>query len=238
MKCEICSAEFRRTYAGQRTCGRVCGWTLRKQSQGPISHPATAVAYRPCAQCDDLFVARATNKSKKYCGDQCLAEASYERQYGRKRPTRHCRTCEVELAEDRGRAGRPSAYCGDRCRTAGVKRTRARARAVERLAGHRKSETHRSRARRYGVPYEPVNVRGVFASDQWICKLCDKPVDRCLTYPDPMSASLDHVQPLSCGGGHTRSNVQLAHLACNIAKGAQWDGDTFDGTTQAGPAAA
>lgn len=201
-------------------------------------YPATVIAYRHCPQCERVFVVRATNKSRKYCGDRCFAEASYERQYGRKRPVRHCLMCEVELAEDRSRAGRPSAYCSVRCRTAGTTRTRARARANERLAGHRKSETHRSRARRYGVPYEPVNVRAVFAADQWICKLCDKSVDRRLAYPDPMSASLDHVQPLSCGGGHTRSNVQLAHLACNIAKGAQWDGDAFDGTTQARTAAA
>ena len=33
-----------------------------------------------------------------------------------------------------------------------------------------------------------------------------------------MSASLDHIVPLSQGGTHTLGNVQLAHLVCNERK--------------------
>lgn len=36
-----------------------------------------------------------------------------------------------------------------------------------------------------------------------------------------MSVSLDHVVPLSQGGAHDPANVQLAHLTCNVRKGAQ-----------------
>ena len=43
-------------------------------------------------------------------------------------------------------------------------------------------------------------------------------VDKDLMWPDPMSASLDHIVPLSRGGTHTLDNVQLAHLACNERK--------------------
>ena len=39
-----------------------------------------------------------------------------------------------------------------------------------------------------------------------------------LAYPHPRSASLDHIEPLSLGGQHVHSNVQLAHLDCNMAK--------------------
>lgn len=42
-----------------------------------------------------------------------------------------------------------------------------------------------------------------------------------LVYPNPLSASLDHVVPLAWGGEHTAANVQLAHLKCNVAKGAR-----------------
>lgn len=35
-------------------------------------------------------------------------------------------------------------------------------------------------------------------------------------HPDAMSASLDHVVPLSKGGDHTRSDSVLAQLICNI----------------------
>jgi len=33
-----------------------------------------------------------------------------------------------------------------------------------------------------------------------------------------MSASLDHIFPLSLGGDHVRENVHAAHLRCNISK--------------------
>lgn len=33
-----------------------------------------------------------------------------------------------------------------------------------------------------------------------------------------MSASLDHILPLSLGGAHSMANVQLAHLSCNHTK--------------------
>ncbi|WP_423797180.1 HNH endonuclease [Mycobacteroides abscessus] len=36
-----------------------------------------------------------------------------------------------------------------------------------------------------------------------------------------MSASLDHVVPMSLGGDHLSTNVQCAHLKCNMDKGAR-----------------
>ena len=68
---------------------------------------------------------------------------------------------------------------------------------------------------------EPIVNAEIFERDGWICQLCDAPVDRLLSYPDPGSASLDHIMPLSRGGHHVRSNVQLAHLFCNLSKGAR-----------------
>lgn len=68
---------------------------------------------------------------------------------------------------------------------------------------------------------EPIVNAEIFERDGWVCQLCDAPVDRLLNYPDPGSASLDHILPLSRGGHHIRSNVQLAHLFCNLSKGAR-----------------
>jgi 5-methylcytosine-specific restriction endonuclease McrA len=34
-----------------------------------------------------------------------------------------------------------------------------------------------------------------------------------------MSATLDHVVPISVGGEHTRENVRCAHLRCNARRG-------------------
>jgi hypothetical protein len=44
-------------------------------------------------------------------------------------------------------------------------------------------------------------------------------VNPTLTFPNPACASLDHLIPLSRGGGHKTTNVQLAHLRCNTSRG-------------------
>ncbi len=81
-------------------------------------------------------------------------------------------------------------------------------------------ENDRKRAERYGVLYEPVNRQQVFSRDGWVCQLCGKPVDPELLWPALLSKSLDHRIPMAKGGPHTEGNCQLAHLICNVRKGA------------------
>jgi 5-methylcytosine-specific restriction endonuclease McrA len=40
-----------------------------------------------------------------------------------------------------------------------------------------------------------------------------------------MGPSLDHIEPLSLGGKHVPENVQITHLACNMAKGNRGGGE-------------
>lgn len=51
-----------------------------------------------------------------------------------------------------------------------------------------------------------------------VCKLCGEPVDMSIEWPDPRSRSIDHIIPVSLGGGHELDNLQLAHLYCNQSK--------------------
>jgi len=51
------------------------------------------------------------------------------------------------------------------------------------------------------------------------CGICSLPLDLALAYPEPMSRSLDHTIPISKNGPHEQSNLQWAHLICNIRKG-------------------
>jgi 5-methylcytosine-specific restriction endonuclease McrA len=54
---------------------------------------------------------------------------------------------------------------------------------------------------------------------QEICGICGRPVDKALKYPHPLSASVDHIIPVSRGGHPSDiENLQLAHWTCNRQK--------------------
>lgn len=59
----------------------------------------------------------------------------------------------------------------------------------------------------------------IFERDCWVCRICGHPVDREANFPEPRSASLDHIVPVSRGGKHERANAQTACLYCNVRKG-------------------
>lgn len=82
------------------------------------------------------------------------------------------------------------------------------------------AQNHVNRARQAGVPWEWVSVTVVAERDRWQCGICREPVPASWGDKGQMP-SLDHVVPMSQGGAHLYSNVQLSHLACNLSKGAR-----------------
>lgn len=83
--------------------------------------------------------------------------------------------------------------------------------------------THRRRARKFGVPYEyGITLAKLIKRDGLRCAICgglcnlnDHGWSEYIgaTYP-----SIDHIIPMSKGGGHTWDNVQVAHMICNSLK--------------------
>ena len=58
----------------------------------------------------------------------------------------------------------------------------------------------------------------IFAS-QSVCGICGRPVDFDKKFPDPWSATIDHIIPVSKGGAPASlENMQLAHFFCNRQK--------------------
>jgi 5-methylcytosine-specific restriction endonuclease McrA len=78
----------------------------------------------------------------------------------------------------------------------------------------------RRRARLEGQWVEDVDRAAVCERDGWTCQLCQLPVDPTLLWPDPGFGSMDHITPLAMGGLHETVNVRLAHLRCNMQRGA------------------
>lgn len=119
-------------------------------------------------------------------------------------------------------AARQRAVAERACWTA-AQRSAARAKMKRRKlrVGYEPSKREgdaRRRARKAAVGVEKFNRAEVFDRDRWKCGICGKKIDRKLSYPDPMSVSLDHIVPISQGGDHSRANTRASNLACNIRR--------------------
>lgn len=80
--------------------------------------------------------------------------------------------------------------------------------------------SHFHRARRLSPDADQFDHVEIFERDGWVCQLCGLPVDPTLSGRHVADGpSLDHIVPLTRGGLHRRTNVQLAHMRCNSAKG-------------------
>lgn len=61
-----------------------------------------------------------------------------------------------------------------------------------------------------------VNIR---MRDGWTCHLCKLPVEKDLYWPNGQAGSVDHIVTVFHGGSDEDSNLALAHLTCNTARG-------------------
>lgn len=121
-------------------------------------------------------------------------------------------------AESHGRK-----YCSMACSSRGLRAEAMAANPVEQKAMFI-AQYHRRRARMRGAYVENVNPIEVMARDKWVCHLCRERIPKSAKYPNPMSASIDHVIPLAAGGMHSYANIKAAHLGCNCRKGAKVKG--------------
>ena len=62
-------------------------------------------------------------------------------------------------------------------------------------------------------------ARKIIYASQTNCGICGRPVNFDKKFPDPWSATLDHIIPIQKGGDPASlENLQLAHLQCNRIK--------------------
>lgn len=178
----------------------------RRKSAGTVK--ARARKAREAGTCDDcgiLFVK--VRVDSRFCSSRC-----YNRWLDRENPNR----CSALDCDEGVRA---KGLCAKHWRR--IARAEGRERPVA-WTSHRRELWQARNALKRGAPIADRVVNAeIFDRDGWVCQLCHAPVDQILMHPDPMSKSLDHVVPLSRGGAHSPDNVQLAHLSCNVRKGAR-----------------
>jgi len=165
----------------------------------------------PCVVCSTefTFTTKRRGRYPRFCSPQCKVQRT-----SRALRAETCRTCgsgfhPKHLSQTQREAGH-GLYCSMACRP------QSQALPVDELAAHERMYRQMSYARGKGADVvDQVDWRDVFDRDGWVCGICGEAVDPTLEAPDHEAACINHVQPLSKGGGHSAENLRCAHWICS-----------------------
>lgn len=165
------------------------------------------------------------SSAAKYCSPDCRIRENHAREDDRGTRNRGhgvgaCDACGAEFEHEVRGGDRGPRFCSQECYHS--------SRELSEDERHARYRARRSRYRAFrrgvissGDTFDPLDI---YDRDGWQCGICRQQVDDTLSYPDPRSASLDHILPISKGGKHTPSNTQCSHLECNLVKRDSVDG--------------
>jgi 5-methylcytosine-specific restriction endonuclease McrA len=91
---------------------------------------------------------------------------------------------------------------------------------IQRSLIKRERARRRTDAIRANGPVERYTRQEIGDRADWICGICNDPVDPTSEHPDPLSPSVDHIVPIALGGTDTRDNVWITHWGCNHERNA------------------
>lgn len=207
VRCGYCRTEFVSTGHAESPCCPDCLSLAQRSARGSCAvalyDPAFAEWQRArLAEAESRKAARAEAKRLE-------REERIRRAMEGGRRTGVCEECGE--AWERAWCWSEAKYCSDRCA--------------------KRAASNRRRARKYGVAYEPLSWRTLWAEGLRECYLCGAECDpedfarvtgrdgRRAVVVGPSHPTLEHLTPLARQGGHVRSNVDLACFSCNVAKG-------------------
>lgn len=201
--CQGCGAEVE--FSPSRKWCEACKADRQREAEKDRYQPAPTAVSATCRVCSVAFTyeRKGRGRHRRYCGDECRAKGM-----GRLVEPVACKTC--------GKSFLPRPKCGGYCSSECWPRDHRRIWASK--ADEKRACRHRRKARLANTAVETFADSEIFERDGWRCGICGKAVDKALTYPHPMSVSLDHIEPIARGGGHTRANVQCSHFICNSRK--------------------
>lgn len=206
--CLTCGASLEDKPPEAKYCSRKCagiGW-MKSHGNHLYVCKRCGKEFKLCTGRKQLFCSwdcwTAWRKARTGKQEECQGSPANERSDTGANREAVCPVCGDGFTFMRGR-GRARIYCSPRCRDLACGRRGSSVRRARKLSGN---------------DIEQIDAFTIFNRDGWRCGICGKAVKRDATYPDPMSASLDHIMPLCRGGLHTQENVQCAHLGCNLHK--------------------
>jgi len=211
--CQYCKVSYftkrskRQNGEGEKFCSRGCAFKFKV---GVNHHHYRADNHKPkesalCPVCNQIVQQPEKSGYRRYCSKICERKFAYQRDYISKvrLVARKCKHCLRSFTPKYGNQRR--VFCSQVC--------------VRRDAKAGRPRTHFARAKLFGVKREYFNVLRIFDRDKWRCQLCGIKTPKSLRGKQlNNSPELDHIIPLSVGGGHVWDNCQCACRRCNIAK--------------------
>lgn len=164
-----------------------------RAAQAEIARRASycRVYFNTCKVCG---IGWAGQRLARHCSDECKKtennQLSLARNLGKHamRPPKQCQVCREQFSAPYGTKAR--AYCGDICRAAASRATKAAAKQVR-------------EALKRGVDAERFNPADVFERDAWTCQLCGTPTPQEARGSYRSDApELDHCVPVEIGRAH------------------------------------
>lgn len=209
VRCRICKCEFERSLSHLRNGNVVCSEcaTVRKAEQEQ-------------ARKKEIQERKAKREAERVEKNP-LGLSSYQLSIQEKYDVvRVCEVCGNEytirdrMAKDGLKCCTDSGCCSKFC-------TKKRARIKRRAGGFR--DNHRHRAKIYGCEYDgSVTLKKLIKRNGLRCAICGEMCDlndhEWTNYSGPKHPTIDHIIPMSKGGGHVWDNVQVAHAICNSIK--------------------
>lgn len=214
--CKRCSKVFRPRQKEHATfCSRPCFFRLVRsetKARARIEQLADMdemtrhlgrrckVNYSPCIECGTLIVGR---KSSSLCSNRCKQISANKTAFG---APRVCGVCEKTFTWNE------ECYadmCSSECRESRKREVKKR---------NHKIAKYRRRAMLKRVRFDRFDPHDVFKRDSYKCQHCKRKTKPNADVNHPLYPNLDHIIPVSKGGGHTKKNTQCLCRKCNIDK--------------------
>jgi hypothetical protein len=183
------------------------GFWCRSCRQAYHRGEQAATPHQPmvCRYCGESYIPAQLKARHFYCSRRCKGLARNRARQAlidAAKPDRRCKWCGVEIAKTRRIDAK---FCSAECNS----------------KAHRTTRKYRRRRGEDGSKprHEPlIRFIDIAERDHWRCGICDRRVAADRKHPDPLCASLDHILPVSAGGGDGPENIRLVHLRCNLSR--------------------
>ena len=210
VRCRKCKCEFERSLSHLRNGNVVCSECATVQK-----------AEQEQARKKEIQERKAKQEAERIAKNP-LGLSSYQLSIQEKYDAvRVCEVCGEQYTLRERMQNGDTRYCRDNgCCSKECLKKRARKAQKIRERGYR---NHKGRARKYGCAFDSsVTLKALIKRNGLRCAICGEmcePDDHGWTdHTGPKHPTIDHIIPMSKGGGHVWDNVQVAHAICNSIK--------------------